>query len=113
VIKELAQQAKQASFDLCIASGIQKNNALTYIRDAIIEHADSIEALNQRDIQQGIENGLTDALLDRLLLNRARIDAIAMDINRLINTADIIVMNWTVKLLQMVYTLKSKWCHLV
>jgi glutamate-5-semialdehyde dehydrogenase len=90
VIKELAQQAKQASFDLCIASGIQKNNALTYIRDAIIEHADSIEALNQRDIQQGIENGLTDALLDRLLLNRARIDAIAMDINRLINTADII-----------------------
>jgi hypothetical protein len=22
-------------------------------------------------------------------------------------------MNWTVKLLQMVYTLKSKWCHLV
>jgi glutamate-5-semialdehyde dehydrogenase len=90
VIKELAQQAKQASFDLCIASGIQKNNALAYIRDAIIEHADSIEALNQRDIQQGIENGLTDALLDRLLLNRARIDAIAMDINRLINTADII-----------------------
>jgi glutamate-5-semialdehyde dehydrogenase len=90
VIKELAQQAKQASFDLCIASGIQKNNALAYIRDAIIEHADSIEALNQRDIQQGIENGLTNALLDRLLLNRELINAIVMDINRLINMPDII-----------------------
>lgn len=88
MITQLAQQAKLASFDLAVATTAQKNTALENIRSIILENAEQIEQVNQRDINAGKENGLTEALLDRLLLNKERILGIADDIQRLIAMDD-------------------------
>lgn len=88
MITQLAQQAKLASFDLAVAATAQKNTALENIRSIILENAEQIEQVNQRDINAGKENGLTEALLDRLLLNKERILGIANDIQSLIAMDD-------------------------
>ncbi|WP_394227124.1 glutamate-5-semialdehyde dehydrogenase [Pseudoalteromonas spongiae] len=88
MITQLAQQAKLASFDLAVATTAQKNTALENIRSIILENAEQIEQVNQRDINAGKENGLTEALLDRLLLNKERILGIADDIQSLIAMDD-------------------------
>ena len=88
MITQIAQQAKLASFDLAVATTAQKNTALANIRSKILENAAQIEQVNLRDIAAGKENGLSEALLDRLLLNKERLDAIAADIQSLIAMAD-------------------------
>lgn len=88
MITQIAQQAKLASFDLAVATTAQKNTALANIRRKILENAAQIEQVNLRDITAGKENGLSEALLDRLLLNKERLDAIAADIQSLIAMAD-------------------------
>ena len=73
----LAQRAKAAERMLALASSAQKNQALLAAADALERAANDILAENEKDLSAGRENSLSDALLDRLALNRARITAMA------------------------------------
>lgn len=55
----------------------EKNRGLLAIAQALTDHADEIIAANRTDIENGRANGLSDGLIDRLTLNRARIEGIA------------------------------------
>lgn len=84
----MGKAAKDAAFQLATASTAQKNQALAIIADELEANAVQILAANAKDIQLGSEAGLTDALLDRLLLNESRLNAIANDVRNVISLND-------------------------
>ncbi len=80
--------AKDAAFHLATASTAQKNKALAIIADELEANAATILEANAKDIELGREAGLTDALLDRLLLNEERLIGIANDVRNVISLND-------------------------
>ncbi|MFA0084493.1 glutamate-5-semialdehyde dehydrogenase [Vibrio sp. 10N.261.51.F12] len=85
---QMGRDAKQASFALSTASTAQKNQALHIIADELEANSTAILAANAIDIDQGRAAGLTDALLDRLLLNEQRLKGIADDVRNVITLND-------------------------
>ncbi|AWG84807.1 gamma-glutamyl phosphate reductase [Vibrio parahaemolyticus] len=84
----MGKAAKDAAFELATASTAQKNQALAIIADELEANSDVILAANAKDIELGREAGLTDALLDRLLLNEERLTGIANDVRNVISLND-------------------------
>ncbi len=69
--------AKKASYKLGTISTDIKNKALIAMADALCAEADSIIAQNAEDVRRGRENGMKQGLIDRLLLDKSRIEAMA------------------------------------
>jgi glutamate-5-semialdehyde dehydrogenase len=88
VLEELGKKAKIASYALATLTTAEKNNALECIA-CELEHsqADILDA-NKQDIATGKQNGLTEALLDRLLLTEERLAGIIADVRSVIALPD-------------------------
>ncbi len=86
-VKELGINAKKASRALLTAKK-EKNDALKNIADALVLNSDAIIKTNDIDIKNGKENGLSDAMLDRLRLNKERIEGIANGVREIIAMPD-------------------------
>ncbi len=84
----MGKAAKDAAFQLATASTAQKNQALAIIADELEANSAAILVANAKDIELGREAGLTDALLDRLLLNEERLTGIANDVRNVISLND-------------------------
>ncbi|MBD1564959.1 glutamate-5-semialdehyde dehydrogenase [Vibrio sp. S12_S33] len=84
----MGKAAKGAAFHLATASTAQKNAALAIIADELEANLETILAANAKDIELGRDAGLSDALLDRLLLNESRLKAIASDVRNVIGLND-------------------------
>lgn len=84
----IGKQAKAASRELAVLKTDQKNSALLRIADALEVHASGVLKANALDIADGREKGLSDALLDRLLLTEARIAKLAADIRQVSTLKD-------------------------
>lgn len=82
-ILELGKQAKSASRILAQASTQAKNAALIAIADSIVDNLDELIAINAKDLEAGKQNGLDDALLDRLELNAERIQGMAQGLREI------------------------------
>ncbi len=80
-LRELGQRAKTASYRLARASTERKNAALLAIADALDANAEAILAENCRDLEDGQQAGLSEALLDRMSLQK-RLPGIAEDVRR-------------------------------
>ncbi|ENM8497956.1 glutamate-5-semialdehyde dehydrogenase [Vibrio parahaemolyticus] len=87
-LTNMGKAAKEAAFELATASTAQKNQALAIIADELEANSAAILAANAKDIELGREAGLTDALLDRLLLNEERLTGIANDVRNVISLND-------------------------
>ena len=74
---EVGQQAKEAAGLMARAEIHNKNNALAYIADDIINNKEQLLSENEKDLHNAKESNLEDALLDRLELNTVRIEAMA------------------------------------
>ncbi|ATC95751.1 glutamate-5-semialdehyde dehydrogenase [Pseudoalteromonas tunicata] len=88
MLEQLAQDAQIASYQLATLSSRSKNQALKAIINQLVQHQSAILAANQLDIAAGKEAGLTDALLDRLLLTAERLAGMCQDIEQLIALSD-------------------------
>ncbi len=77
IMADIGKRAKIAAAKLSHASSKAKKLALTAAADAIWQTRDDILAANEKDMIYGREKGLTDAMLDRLMLDEARIKAMA------------------------------------
>ena len=76
VMNEIGARAKSAAAELGFASAETKQMALEAAADAVwARRAEIIEA-NAKDMQFGQDKGLSAAMLDRLLLDEARIQSI-------------------------------------
>ncbi|MDT8441628.1 MAG: glutamate-5-semialdehyde dehydrogenase [Desulfuromonadales bacterium] len=74
---QVAREAKQAAARLASLSSAVKNDLLEQMAMALLNHADEIKAANEQDLAEGRAAGLSAALLDRLVLDDARIRAMA------------------------------------
>ncbi|MEC8203680.1 MAG: gamma-glutamyl-phosphate reductase, partial [Pseudomonadota bacterium] len=77
IVRKIAADAKAASHALGLVDGETRNAALQAGANAIRDSRPSILAANEKDIAFGRERGLSDAMLDRLLLMDDRIEAMA------------------------------------
>lgn len=80
--------AKEASFALVDISTEEKNEALAKIADQLLIDQSTIIEENKKDLEAGKENGLSDSVLDRIMLNEKRIKDMAEAIHLLIELKD-------------------------
>ncbi len=73
----MARQAREASRGLATLPTDVKNRALRAMAGAIRNGRAKIEAANRKDVEAGRAAGLSQALIDRLVLDAARIEAMA------------------------------------
>ncbi|MFT0213269.1 glutamate-5-semialdehyde dehydrogenase [Pseudomonas sp. F1_0610] len=87
-MQRLGQAARQASRVLARASTAQKNQALLAMANALDASRVELLAANQLDLTAGRDNGLTEAMLDRLALTPERIDEMITGLRQVANLAD-------------------------
>ncbi|WP_372881451.1 glutamate-5-semialdehyde dehydrogenase [Psychromonas sp.] len=87
-LQSIGKLAKQASYELAVTDSKQKNAALEAIALALETNQSKIVTANKEDIQAGKAAGLTDALLDRLLLDEQRLAGIIADLRSVIRLTD-------------------------
>lgn len=80
----LGQAARAAAHVLAVTTTAQKNRALAAIADALEANSSAILAANAKDIEAARASGMGDAMLDRLLLNEARLAGIIGDVRKVI-----------------------------
>ncbi|MDU5823393.1 MAG: glutamate-5-semialdehyde dehydrogenase [Haemophilus parainfluenzae] len=88
MLEQMGKQAKDAAFILAQLNTTEKNHALSIIAEQLEQQADRILAANQKDIEIAKQNGLSEALIDRLLLTEDRLKGIANDVRHVISLAD-------------------------
>ncbi|NLK01387.1 MAG: glutamate-5-semialdehyde dehydrogenase [Clostridia bacterium] len=76
-IEEMGKKAKEAAKVLAVLPSCKKDKALKKMACALREKKDMIMEANDRDMTEGREKGLSEALLDRLLLTAERITEMA------------------------------------
>lgn len=84
----MGKAAKDASRQLANLSATQKNEALLAIADELESQGDMVLSQNTLDIADGREKGVSEAILDRLLLNEHRLTSLAADIRRVVDLPD-------------------------
>jgi glutamate-5-semialdehyde dehydrogenase len=88
IVAALGQRAKAAAVALRNAGTETKNRALVEAARLIRAEKDAILSANARDIEAGKAAGLGSALLDRLMLNEARIEGMAKGLDDIVALAD-------------------------
>ncbi|EWG11069.1 glutamate-5-semialdehyde dehydrogenase [Cytobacillus firmus] len=71
------KKAKKAAAELAKKTTMQKNHALELISGQLMQEKNFILEENGKDLDAGKKNGMSDALLDRLRLNEARLQDMA------------------------------------
>ncbi len=85
---EKSKATRAASRKLAYASSDAKDHALQNIATNLISQQDQVLEANAKDYAEGKANGLSEALLDRLLLTPARLEAVAHDVEKVIELPD-------------------------
>ncbi len=85
---KMGQAAKAAGRQLSILTTNRKNTALLAIAEELETQAGDVLAQNGLDIEDGKAKGLSDALLDRLLLTEKRMSGLAADTRRIVDLPD-------------------------
>ena len=84
----LGEQASAAARLMSAASTANKNNALIYLAELLLQHQTQLMQQNQLDLSAGKERGLEAALLDRLELTPARIESMAEGLQQIASLQD-------------------------
>ena len=80
--------AREAARVLANSTSAARNLALATIADAVMRNQTRILRANELDLANGRENGLTEAPLDRLRLDEARLAALARSVLSIVELAD-------------------------
>ena len=87
-VSQIAQQAKQASVALALFGQTAKNQALLTIADSLESRVAEILQANEKDIEFAKAQGISAAIIDRLLLSESRLQAIADDLRNVASLPD-------------------------
>jgi len=79
-LEEKAKAAKAASRKLAFLSTEVKNKALFNIAEALISSQDEILTANKIDYEEAKASGMSEAMLDRLMLSPSRLEAMSQDV---------------------------------
>ena len=82
-LESLGQNAVQASYGLARLSEQEKNKVLLHVADALVAQSKRILQGNEKDILAAKENGIREAMIDRLSLTKERIEGMAEGIRQI------------------------------
>ena len=88
MLTEIGKRVKNASAEIAVASTDDKNRILKVIANALRENCDKILNANAIDLENGRNNGMSEALLDRLMLNKDRVEGMAEGVEGVISLPD-------------------------
>jgi glutamate-5-semialdehyde dehydrogenase len=97
-VTEKAEAARLASHELSVLPTEKKNAALLAMADALEGSLAEIEETNAKDLGAGKAKGLSAAMLDRLLLDRGRVELMASnlrDVAALDDPVGTVIKEWT------------------
>jgi glutamate-5-semialdehyde dehydrogenase len=87
-IVEIARNAKQTARKIAVIGAAARNHAILTIADTLWAQRESILAANALDVEDAKQAGLSAALVDRLLLNEARMKGIVSDLRSVAELPD-------------------------
>jgi glutamate-5-semialdehyde dehydrogenase len=88
LMADIGTRAKVAAQALAFAKSDQKRTALIAAAQAVWDHRAEIVAANARDLEYGRDKGLSAAMMDRLMLDDARIQGIVDGLRAVAGQAD-------------------------
>ena len=88
LVVDIGKKAREASGKLAVASSQQKKDALIFSADSIRKNTANILEQNKKDLDFGASKSLSNALMDRLLLNEERIGSIIDGLEAIANQDD-------------------------
>lgn len=84
----LAKQAQKAARRAVVLSAEQKNRVLEAMAAELEASRAQVQEANQKEVREGRDNGLTEAMCDRLLLSDARYQSMVQGLRDLIQLKD-------------------------
>ena len=87
-ILQMGRQARAAAYRLAQLSSDEKNAILRAMASSIRANVATLMQANDKDLAAGVEKGLSAAMLDRLRLDEARIEAMAAGIDQVATLPD-------------------------
>lgn len=82
------KNAKEAAYILANITTTDKDRALEFMAKKLLENADKIIEENKKDLKKAVENGTSKGMLDRLSLDKSRIDSMSDGLMQIINLQD-------------------------
>jgi glutamate-5-semialdehyde dehydrogenase len=87
-IHQMGRQARAAAYKLAQLSSDEKNAILREMAAAIRQRVPELLSANAKDLEAGRQKGLSNAMLDRLMLDEKRIEAMAAGIDQVATLPD-------------------------
>ena len=87
-ISQLGENAKKARESIANAQTSRKDQIIEKIADNLRKNKDRILSGNKKDIENAADNGISEAMTDRLRLSEERIDSIADACMELVSLKD-------------------------
>ena len=88
MLEQMGKAARAASYQLAELTSAEKNQVLLTVAVALEAESAAILAANEQDLADARQNGLSAALLDRLMLDAPRLKAIADDVRQVCRLAE-------------------------
>ena len=85
---DMGQKAKEASYELGVASTKEKDDALIFMAEELINEKEEIIKANEIDLEVAKSKGTSKAMLDRLALSDDRIKGMADGLKELVKLQD-------------------------
>ncbi len=89
-VRSSAQKARGAAAEMGVSTAEQRNAALAAMAQALTAHEAEILAANERDVQAAHIKGIDEGLVDRLMLDHARLQACAAALLELRDWPDVL-----------------------
>ena len=87
-LEQIGMQAKEAETVLRVLGTEQKNQVLLTAADLLVEKSKDLIEANQKDLKTAEENHMPQGLVDRLMLNEARICQMAEGLRQIVSLED-------------------------
>ncbi|MDO5715428.1 MAG: glutamate-5-semialdehyde dehydrogenase [Tissierellia bacterium] len=87
-LSEMGKRAKSSARSLARLTSHEKNEILKEIKASLLKHREEIIKANEKDLAHGREIGLSEGLMDRLMLDDKRVEAMAHSIDEVIHLKD-------------------------
>lgn len=87
-IKKISDELRKGSNALALQTAAEKNIALNAVAAALTKNQDLILKANQKDIDAGRANGMSESLIDRLSLTPARVAGVVDSLKTIVSQTD-------------------------
>ena len=87
-VREVAERARAAAYELAVATRARKDAALLAMADALEEAAADVLAANAEDVERARSDGTPDNIVDRLRLTEDRVAAMAQGLREVAGLPD-------------------------